>query len=82
MVIPVTSRHSFATHLLEGGADLRTIQVMFGHSKIEDTAVYLRLSRRHLQAVVNPLDQLPVAGQSELKRPPLGIKGRNNQKKG
>jgi hypothetical protein len=54
---------------------------MLVHSKSEDTSVYLHLSHRHLQAVVNPLDQLPVAGPSDLKRPPLGVKGRNKTEK-
>jgi integrase/recombinase XerD len=67
-VTPHTLRHSFATHMLEAGAGLRTIQVLLGHAKLADTTVYLHLSRRHLQAVASPLESLAVSKPDEAKR--------------
>ncbi len=67
-VTPHLLRHSFATHLLENGTDLKTIQTLLGHGDLETTAKYLHLSHRHFQAVVNPLDSLTLSPLESVSR--------------
>ena len=65
---PHSLRHSWATHMFEAGADLRTLQVLLGHSRLEHTLIYLHLSHKHLQAVTNALDTLEISTLDGVRR--------------
>jgi integrase/recombinase XerD len=64
IVRPVTThslRHSFATHLLENGVDIRVIQTLLGHKKLETTALYSQVATRVLRDTKSPIDDLPLS---------------------
>ncbi len=57
-VTPHTFRHSFATHQLESGYDIRTIQQLLGHKNVKTTMIYTHVARRRLLGVRSPLDEM------------------------
>jgi site-specific recombinase XerD len=60
-------RHTYATHLLEAGTDLLTIQLLLGHTHLEDTTIYLHLSQQQLHTAINPLDQVTIRSYGEAR---------------
>jgi site-specific recombinase XerD len=67
-VKPHTLRHSFATHLIEQNTDIRVIQVLLGHAKLETTALYAQVASTTIRKVMSPLDRLALTLQTAAKR--------------
>ena len=82
-VSPHTLRHSFATHLLEQDIDIRVIQVLLGHAKLDTTALYTRVANTTIRTVTSPLDRLaPLideAATRSVARRPCAARGWRSQ---
>jgi site-specific recombinase XerD len=74
-------RHAFASHLLEDGVDIRVIQVMLGHQKLETTAIYAAVSPKLIQSVAGPLDRLPKLAKAKARKPKPASKGKAGKAK-
>ena len=73
-VSPHTLRHSVATHLLEDGVDIRVIQVLLGHAKLDNTALYARVATKTVRTVTSPLDEImaQIGGRNAQEASPGG----------
>ena len=69
-ITPHSFRHAFAVHMLENGTDVRTIQLLMGHSYLSTTAIYLRIATTKVCSATSPLDLLPRPVDAKAFLPP------------